>query len=53
MNITPSLRLEFQFFMTCGRNWFLIVCLREYLMLQFSGEKEKRGLQLRTMKVCY
>jgi len=34
-------------------NWFLIVCLREYLMLLFSGEKEKRGLQSQTMKVCY
>jgi len=34
-------------------NWFFIVRLREYLMLLFSGEKEKRGLQLRTMKVCY
>jgi len=23
-------------------NWFLIVCLREYVMPLFSGEKEKR-----------
>ncbi len=23
-------------------NWFMIVCLREYLWLRYSGEKEKR-----------